>query len=123
MCLGERHDREPVAFAHQRQILEEEEEEEPEPEAEEGAAAPVGELKPLDEAEELYRESRARWESLPRDHPMVAISLLNLATLLADRGELDEVAKLYREALDGIRDNGLDCGISVKLSERGLRID
>jgi len=30
---------------------------------------------------------------------------------------------LYREALDGIRDNGLDCGISVKLSELGLRID
>ena len=30
---------------------------------------------------------------------------------------------LYREALDGIRDNALDCGISVKLSELGLRID
>ena len=31
--------------------------------------------------------------------------------------------ELYREALDGIRDNGLDCGISVKLSEFGLRFD
>jgi proline dehydrogenase len=30
---------------------------------------------------------------------------------------------LYRKALDDIRDNGLDCGISVKLSELGLRID
>jgi proline dehydrogenase len=30
---------------------------------------------------------------------------------------------LYREALDGIRDNGLQCGISVKLSELGLRFD
>ena len=30
---------------------------------------------------------------------------------------------LYREALDGIRDARLDCGISVKLSELGLRID
>lgn len=38
----------------------------------------------------------------------------------------DQVAAalaLYREALDGIRDNGLDCGISVKLSELGLRFD
>ncbi len=38
----------------------------------------------------------------------------------------DQVAAalaLYREALDGIRDNGLQCGISVKLSELGLRID
>jgi proline dehydrogenase len=31
--------------------------------------------------------------------------------------------ELYRSALDGIRDNGLDCGISVKLSELGLRFD
>jgi len=30
---------------------------------------------------------------------------------------------LYREALDGIRDNELQCGISVKLSELGLRFD
>ena len=30
---------------------------------------------------------------------------------------------LYRSALDGIRDNGLQCGISVKLSELGLRFD
>jgi len=30
---------------------------------------------------------------------------------------------LYREALDGIRDNDLQCGISVKLSELGLRFD
>jgi proline dehydrogenase len=38
----------------------------------------------------------------------------------------DQVAAalaLYREALDGIRDNDLDCGISVKLSELGLRFD
>ena len=38
----------------------------------------------------------------------------------------DQVAaalELYREALDGIRDNSLDCGISVKLSELGLRFD
>ncbi len=31
--------------------------------------------------------------------------------------------QLYREALDGIQDNSLRCGISVKLSELGLRID
>ena len=31
--------------------------------------------------------------------------------------------QLYRDALDGIQDNGLQCGISVKLSELGLRID
>jgi proline dehydrogenase len=38
----------------------------------------------------------------------------------------DQVAAalaLYREALDGIRDNRLNCGISVKLSELGLRFD
>lgn len=38
----------------------------------------------------------------------------------------DQVAAalaLYREALDGIRDANLDCGISVKLSELGLRFD
>jgi proline dehydrogenase len=31
--------------------------------------------------------------------------------------------ELYRQALDGIRDNEIDCGISVKLSELGLRFD
>lgn len=31
--------------------------------------------------------------------------------------------QLYRDALDGIQDNGLQCGISVKLSELGLRFD
>jgi proline dehydrogenase len=38
----------------------------------------------------------------------------------------DQVAAaldLYRTALDGIRDNSLQCGISVKLSELGLRFD
>ena len=31
--------------------------------------------------------------------------------------------ELYRQALDGIRENSIDCGISVKLSELGLRFD
>jgi proline dehydrogenase len=31
--------------------------------------------------------------------------------------------QLYREALDGFQDNSLRCGISVKLSELGLRFD
>ena len=38
----------------------------------------------------------------------------------------DQVAdalQLYHEALDGIRENALRCGISVKLSELGLRFD
>ena len=37
--------------------------------------------------------------------------------------QVQAALRLYREALDGIRDNGLDCGISVKLSELGLRFD
>ena len=37
--------------------------------------------------------------------------------------QVEAALALYREALDGIRDNGLDCGISVKLSELGLRFD
>ncbi len=37
--------------------------------------------------------------------------------------QVDAALALYREALDGIRDNALDCGISVKLSELGLRFD
>jgi proline dehydrogenase len=37
--------------------------------------------------------------------------------------QVNAALELYREALDGIRDNGLRCGISVKLSELGLRFD
>jgi len=37
--------------------------------------------------------------------------------------QVNAALELYREALDGIRDNELQCGISVKLSELGLRFD
>ena len=37
--------------------------------------------------------------------------------------QVESALALYRNALDGIRDNDLDCGISVKLSELGLRFD
>jgi proline dehydrogenase len=37
--------------------------------------------------------------------------------------QVSAALQLYREALDGIRDNALQCGISVKLSELGLRFD
>lgn len=38
-------------------------------------------------------------------------------------GQVTAALALYRRALDGIRDNALQCGISVKLSELGLRFD
>lgn len=37
--------------------------------------------------------------------------------------QVSAALQLYREALDGIQDNALQCGISVKLSELGLRFD
>jgi proline dehydrogenase len=37
--------------------------------------------------------------------------------------QVSAALRLYREALDGIQDNALRCGISVKLSELGLRFD
>ena len=37
--------------------------------------------------------------------------------------QVSAALQLYREALDGIQDNALRCGISVKLSELGLRFD
>lgn len=37
--------------------------------------------------------------------------------------EVDLARDLYLSALDGIRDNHLDCNISVKLSDMGLRFD
>ena len=37
--------------------------------------------------------------------------------------QVSAALQLYREALEGIQDNGLRCGISVKLSELGLRFD
>lgn len=37
--------------------------------------------------------------------------------------QVSAALQLYREALDGIQDNGLQCGISVKLSELGLRFN
>jgi proline dehydrogenase len=42
---------------------------------------------------------------------------------ITNAGQVRAALALYREALDGIRDNRLDCGISVKLSELGLRFD
>ena len=38
-------------------------------------------------------------------------------------GQVEEAKALYLRALDGIRSRSLDCGISVKLSEMGLRFD
>ena len=37
--------------------------------------------------------------------------------------EVDTARQLYLEALDGIRDQRLDCNVSVKLSDMGLRFD
>ncbi len=37
--------------------------------------------------------------------------------------QVQAALRLYHEALDGIRENKLRCGISVKLSELGLRFD
>lgn len=42
---------------------------------------------------------------------------------ITNAGQVRAALALYREALDGIQDNALDCGISVKLSELGLRFD
>jgi proline dehydrogenase len=38
-----------------------------------------------------------------------------------DAAQVDAARALYAEALDGIRSNGLDCNVSVKLSDLGLR--
>ncbi|MBT8079571.1 MAG: proline dehydrogenase family protein [Gammaproteobacteria bacterium] len=37
--------------------------------------------------------------------------------------QVDEAVDLYRRALEGIHERSLDCGVSVKLSEMGLRFD
>ena len=42
---------------------------------------------------------------------------------ITNTAQVKAALDLYREALDGIRDNELRCGISVKLSELGLRFD
>lgn len=42
---------------------------------------------------------------------------------VSNAAQVAAALKLYGEALDGIRDNSLRCGISVKLSELGLRFD
>ena len=52
--------------------------------------------------------------------------LVTIDVLGEDSANPEEVASardLYLEALDGIRRAGLDCGVSVKLSEMGLRFD
>jgi tetratricopeptide (TPR) repeat protein len=53
-----------------------------------------------DEAELLYRRALAiREKVLGPDHPDVAASLNNLATLLDKQGKYDEAEPLYRRAL------------------------
>ena len=42
---------------------------------------------------------------------------------ITNQDQVNAALQLYREALDGIQDNALRCGISVKLSELGLRFD
>ncbi|NOR37095.1 MAG: proline dehydrogenase [Woeseiaceae bacterium] len=42
---------------------------------------------------------------------------------ITNQDQVNAALQLYREALDGIQDNSLQCGISVKLSELGLRFD
>lgn len=42
---------------------------------------------------------------------------------ITNQEQVNAALQLYREALDGIWDNALQCGISVKLSELGLRFD
>ena len=52
-------------------------------------------------AEPLYRELLSlRRESLPADHPRLAISLNNLGVLLRDLGRLDEAERLLTESLE-----------------------
>jgi proline dehydrogenase len=40
-----------------------------------------------------------------------------------DRAQVDDAIALYKKALQGIRDDSLDCNVSVKLSDLGLRFD
>ncbi len=42
---------------------------------------------------------------------------------ITNQDQVNTALQLYRETLDGIQDNALQCGISVKLSELGLRFD
>jgi len=42
---------------------------------------------------------------------------------VTDPGEVQSAVDLYLEAIQGIHEESLQCGISVKLSELGLRID
>jgi proline dehydrogenase len=42
---------------------------------------------------------------------------------VTDPGEVQSAVDLYLEAIQGIHEKSLQCGISVKLSELGLRID
>ena len=42
---------------------------------------------------------------------------------VTDPGEVQSAVDLYLEAINGIHEKSLQCGISVKLSELGLRID
>ena len=41
----------------------------------------------------------------------------------SEPGQVDAARELYMDALQGIQTGSLDCGISVKLSEMGLRFD
>ena len=42
---------------------------------------------------------------------------------ITNQDQVNAALQLYREALNGIQGNALQCGISVKLSELGLRFD
>jgi tetratricopeptide (TPR) repeat protein len=60
----------------------------------------VRDQRKLVEAEDIHREALAmRRKLLGQEHPLVAISLFNLADVLCDEGKLAEAEPLVRECL------------------------
>ncbi|WP_417911791.1 tetratricopeptide repeat protein [Candidatus Electronema sp. TJ] len=77
----------------------------------------------LDEAEKLYLQALAIWEtSLGKEHPAAAKGLSNLAELRKAQGRLDEAEALHRRAL-ALWENALGSGHpSVGFSLRSLAL-
>jgi proline dehydrogenase len=81
----------------------------------------------------IWRFSRRYIAGTHLDDAYRAVSELNdigctgtidvLGEDITNSEQVSAALQLYREALDGIQDNALQCGISVKLSELGLRFD
>jgi proline dehydrogenase len=88
---------------------------------------------PLMPRELIWRFSRRYIAGTHLDDAYRAVSELNdmgctgtidvLGEDITSQDQVIAALQLYREALDGIQENALRCGISVKLSELGLRFD